>query len=82
MVLRRHVAQSRVMTTNHQPAEPTTQLLRSRDDKWIAGVCGGVADYTGWDPSLVRALTVVGALVSFGTVVLLYLAMVMLVPRA
>lgn len=45
-------------------------------------MCGGVADYTGWDPSLVRALTVVGALVSFGTVVLLYLAMVMLVPRA
>jgi phage shock protein C len=69
-------------STVHPNPNHTTQLTRSRDDAWIAGVCGGVAAYTGWDPSLVRALTVVGALVSFGTVALLYLSMVMLVPRA
>lgn len=29
------------------------KLLRSRD-RWIAGVCGGLANYFGWDPALVR----------------------------
>lgn len=29
------------------------KLLRSRD-RWIAGVCGGLANYFGWDPTLVR----------------------------
>jgi phage shock protein PspC (stress-responsive transcriptional regulator) len=35
------------------PARRT--LYREPDDKKIAGVCGGLADYTGVDPSLVRA---------------------------
>jgi len=31
-----------------------TRLYRSRDDRMIAGVAGGLADYLGLDPSLVR----------------------------
>jgi len=33
-------------------------LLRSRRDKRIAGVCGGIAQWLGWDPTLVRVLYV------------------------
>lgn len=29
-------------------------LYRSRRHKMIAGVCGGIADSLGWDPTLVR----------------------------
>ena len=29
-------------------------LYRSRKHKVIAGVCGGIADWLGWKPSLVR----------------------------
>ena len=33
-------------------------LRRSRKDKIIAGVCGGLAEWLGWDPTLVRILYV------------------------
>jgi phage shock protein C len=58
---------------------PEGQLVRSRDDRMIAGVCGGLAHWLGWDPTAVRALYV---LVSFfsaafpGIVVYIILAMV------
>ena len=42
------------------------QLRRSRDDRYVAGVCGGIARWLGWDPTVVRVLYVVGSLVSAG----------------
>jgi phage shock protein PspC (stress-responsive transcriptional regulator) len=36
----------------------TGELVRSRDDRMIAGVCGGLARWLGWDPTLVRILYV------------------------
>ena len=35
------------MTTNKR-------LLRYSSDRWVAGVCGGIAEYFGWDPAIVR----------------------------
>lgn len=32
----------------------TKRLYRSRKHRMIAGVAGGVAEYFGWDPTLVR----------------------------
>jgi phage shock protein C len=58
-----------------------TEFFRSGSDKWIGGVCGGIAQVTGWDVALVRALVVAGGFVSLGTVVLLYLAAWMLLPE-
>ena len=71
-------AQTRTMTIQTDPARPFT---RSSSDAIIGGVCGGVADHFGWDANLLRALTVVGAFVSFGTVALIYLAALMLLPQ-
>ncbi|NNF23127.1 MAG: PspC domain-containing protein [Saprospiraceae bacterium] len=34
----------------------TAQKLTRSNDKVIAGVCGGLANYFGWDPALVRVL--------------------------
>ena len=34
------------------------KLRRSSSDKVVAGVCGGLADWLGWDVSLVRILYV------------------------
>ncbi|MEM1093197.1 MAG: PspC domain-containing protein [Bacteroidota bacterium] len=31
-----------------------SQLTRSRSDRVVAGVCGGLAHYFGWDPTIVR----------------------------
>jgi len=38
---------------------PTRRLYRSRSDKKIAGVCGGLAEYFDIDPALVRVAAVV-----------------------
>lgn len=63
------------------PAEPR-RLLRSRQQRLIAGVCGGLAEYLGADPVLVRALWVVLTLIT-GLVpgVALYILAMFLVPE-
>jgi phage shock protein PspC (stress-responsive transcriptional regulator) len=54
------------------------QLTKSRD-KWLAGVCGGVAEYFAIDPVLVRAIWL--ALILFaGTGILLYIVLAILMP--
>lgn len=39
-------------------------LYRSRRTKMIAGVCGGIAEWLGWDPTLVRILFVLVSILS------------------
>jgi phage shock protein C len=39
-------------------------LERSQKDKMIAGVCGGLAKWLGWDPTLVRIVYVLGSIFS------------------
>jgi phage shock protein PspC (stress-responsive transcriptional regulator) len=38
--------------------------LRKSKEKVIAGVCGGIADWLGWDPTVVRVGYVLVSLVS------------------
>ena len=39
-------------------------LTRSRTDRLMAGVCGGLAEWLGWDPTLVRIAYVILSLCS------------------
>ena len=45
----------------------TRRFVRSIDDKAIAGVCGGIAEYFGIDSTLVRIIFVVGVIAGFST---------------
>ena len=36
-----------------------SKRLRKSKNRMIAGVCGGIAEWLGWDPTLVRVLYVV-----------------------
>ena len=56
------------------------RLYRSRNDRVLAGVCGGLGAYIGIDPTVVRVIAAVLLLMSFGTMVLIYLAWVLIVP--
>ena len=56
------------------------RLYRSRKDRSVAGVCGGVADYLGVDPTLVRILWVIFALAG-GPGLILYIIMAAVVPE-
>ena len=56
------------------------KLTRSRDDKWVGGVCGGIADYTGTDPNLIRSLVAVGTVLGIGTLIVAYIVAWILMP--
>jgi phage shock protein PspC (stress-responsive transcriptional regulator) len=47
----------------------------------IFGVCGGLGDFFGIDPSLMRLLFVVGTLFGFGSFIFIYLAIFIIVPE-
>ena len=49
-------------------------LYKSRKDRFLFGVCGGLAEYFEVDPTLVRILT--AALCTTGTGLLLYLSLI------
>jgi phage shock protein C len=57
-------------------------LRRSRRNRWIAGVCGGLAQWLGWDPLLVRILYVVVSVVSAAFPgILVYIVLWIVVPQ-
>ena len=39
-----------------------TGIRRAKRDRWILGVCGGIAHYYGWNSNLVRVVTVLLAI--------------------
>jgi len=65
----------------HHDAQPR-RLVRSRHDRWLGGVCGGLAAYTGLDASLVRLLVVLGTVLGFGSLLVAYLVAWVLMPEA
>jgi phage shock protein PspC (stress-responsive transcriptional regulator) len=66
------------------PARMRKPLLRSRTDRRIGGVCGGLAEYFGADPTIVRVawvvLTIVPCAIVFG--VIAYLVAWLVIPPA
>lgn len=60
----------------------TKKLYRSRNDRVISGVCGGLGQYLDTDPTLLRIGAALLAVWSFGTAVLVYLALAVIVPLA
>jgi len=60
------------------------QLYRSRDDRMIGGICAGLGEFFGIDPTIMRLIFVFGAIFfGFpGALVLIYLVMLLVVPEA
>ena len=57
------------------------RLFRSRDDRMIAGICGGLAEYFGIDSSIIRLIFVFGAIFTGSGLFWVYLAMLLIVPE-
>jgi len=67
--------------SNYYPRRPNPRRLeRSRSDRVIGGVCGGVAKYLNMDPTLVRVLTVFLVLF-FGFPLIAYLIALFVMPE-
>jgi phage shock protein PspC (stress-responsive transcriptional regulator) len=57
-------------------------LQRSRDQRIIAGVCGGIAEWLGWNAALVRLLYVIVSLASAAFPgILVYVILWILMPE-
>jgi phage shock protein PspC (stress-responsive transcriptional regulator) len=57
------------------------KLARNPNDKWIAGVCGGIARWLGWDSGLVRILYVLVSIFSAAFPgILVYIILWILMP--
>ncbi len=60
----------------------TKRLYRSVDERMLAGVCGGIADYFNMDPTLVRVLFVLMSLVTSGPPgIVIYIILAIIVPE-
>jgi phage shock protein C len=62
------------------PYSAPRRLERSRSDRFIGGVCGGIAKYLNMDPTLVRILTVVITLFT-GVPIVAYLIALLVMPE-
>jgi phage shock protein C len=60
--------------------DPTRKLYRSKTNRKLAGVCGGLAQYFNLDATLIRVLFVALAVLG-GSGLVIYLAMWILVPK-
>ena len=56
------------------------KLCKSRSNKKISGVCAGIADYFGIDPTVVRILWAVLSLF-YGAGILVYIVCVLVMPE-
>jgi len=57
------------------------QLYRSKDDRMIAGVCGGIGDYLDIDPTIIRLIFVFGSVITGSGLFWVYLVMMFVVPE-
>jgi phage shock protein PspC (stress-responsive transcriptional regulator) len=63
------------------PQPERAKLYRSRTEKKLLGVCGGIGDYMQLDPVIVRLVFVTAALASFGMMVIAYIVLAIVVPQ-
>lgn len=61
--------------------ENKQRLTRSRDDRMLAGVAGGIGKYFDTDPTLIRLIFVVAAFATDGLMIWIYIIMAIIVPE-
>jgi len=57
------------------------KLYRSRKNRIIAGICGGIGDYFDIDPVIIRLLWVLFAFAGMGFGILVYIAAWLIIPE-
>jgi len=67
------------MSRDFNASPNPTRFKRSRIDRVIAGICGGVAERFGWEPLLVRLLAVASFFFMFGPLIIMAYIVVWLI---
>jgi phage shock protein C len=56
-------------------------LYRSRTNRQVAGICGGLGEFFGIDPTIMRLLFIFGVIFGYGFLLLVYFVMFIAVPE-
>ncbi len=62
-------------------SQQSRRLYRSRTNRLIFGVCAGLGEFFGIDATVVRLVFLLGALLGFGSFILIYLVLFFVVPE-
>lgn len=57
------------------------KLTRSKESRMVFGVCGGIGEYIGIDPTLVRIIWIVLSIAGWGTGLVAYLIAAVIIPE-
>ncbi len=57
-----------------------SKLRRSRDDRWVAGVCGGIAEYFGLSATIVRIICAL-LMMLYGSGLMIYIILAIFIPK-
>jgi phage shock protein C len=69
-------------STDAYGLERKKKLFKSRTNRRIAGVCGGIADYLGMDATMVRILFVIFTFIGSGSPIVAYIGLSFILPKA
>lgn len=58
------------------------RLVKSTNNRMICGVCGGIGEYLGLDPTVVRLVWVLLTFLSVGSCLLVYIIAALIIPEA
>lgn len=59
----------------------TRKLYRSRNNRMLFGVCAGLANFFGMDPTIMRLIFAAGTLFGFGSFIFIYIVLFIVVPE-
>jgi len=68
------------VTNNTKEAQSVKRIYRSKDERMLGGVCGGIAKYLNADPTAIRLLFVL-LVCAGGSGILLYLLAWLIIPE-
>ena len=58
------------------------KLTKSNNNIVLTGTLAGIAEYLGIDPTVVRVIYVILSLVAFGSPIILYILLALIIPSA
>ena len=57
------------------------KLVRSKANRMLCGVCGGIGEYLNVDPTIVRLIWLLCSVASCGTGLLVYIVAAIVIPQ-
>lgn len=59
----------------------TKRLYRSRSNRMLSGVCGGLGEFFSIDPTVIRLIFVLGTVFGLGSLLVAYIVLMIVVPQ-